>query len=65
MGLLRYDNPMSNETIFSKNLLNICLLALTFAIVSCIIDLIVQFMNRYGICNGFNLLLFSEFLPVT
>jgi len=65
VGLLRYDNPMSNETIFSKNLLNICLLALTFAIVSCIIDLIVQFMNRYGICNGFNLLLFSEFLPVT
>jgi len=29
----------------------------------CLLELLIQLMNQYGICNAFNLILFTEFLP--
>ncbi|WNE40320.1 MAG: Protein translocase subunit SecY [Mycoplasmataceae bacterium] len=43
---------------------NILLLALIITVVNCcLLELIIQLMNQYGICNGFNLILLAEFLP--
>lgn len=43
---------------------NILLLALLITVINCcLLELLIQLMNQYGICNGFNLILLTEFLP--
>jgi preprotein translocase subunit SecY len=47
-----------------NNLSSILLLALIFTVINCcLLELLIQLMNQYGICNGFNLILLTEFLP--
>jgi len=41
----------------------IALLTLILLIINCLIDALIQWMNKYGVCSGFSLLLFVEFLP--
>ncbi|WNE40550.1 MAG: Protein translocase subunit SecY [Mycoplasmataceae bacterium] len=42
----------------------ILFLALIFTVINCcLLELLVQLMNQYGVCNGFNLILLTEFLP--
>ena len=36
--------------------------SITIAINCCFIDLLIQFMNRYGICNAFSLIFFTDYL---
>ena len=58
LPLLRYYSNLENGWI------NIILFCLTNAIVNfCLIDLIIQLMNQYGICNAFNLIFFTSYLP--
>lgn len=57
-GLLTYWESLEG------NLANISFLILILIVINCCINAIIQFMNKYGICSGFNLLLFIEFLPV-
>lgn len=46
------------------SLSNILLLALIVTVINCcLLELLIQLMNQYGICNGFNLILFTGFLP--
>lgn len=41
----------------------IALLTLISLIIKCLIDALIQWMNKNGVCSGFSLLLFVEFLP--
>lgn len=41
----------------------LALLILILLIINCLIDALIQWMNKYGVCSGFSLLLFVEFLP--
>jgi len=41
----------------------IALLTLISLVIKCLIDALIQWMNKYGVCSGFSLLLFVEFLP--
>jgi len=46
------------------SLANILLLALIVTVINCcLLELLIQLMNQYGICNAFNLILLTEFLP--
>jgi preprotein translocase subunit SecY len=56
-GLINYWSSVENS------LSKIALLTLILAIINCLIDSLIQWMNKNGVCNGFSLLLFSEFLP--
>lgn len=43
----------------------IFLLSLIITVINlCLLELLIQLMNQYGICNAFNLILFTEFLPL-
>lgn len=43
---------------------SILLLSLIITVINCcLLELLIQLMNQYGICNAFNLILFTEFLP--
>ncbi|MCE8168467.1 MAG: hypothetical protein I3273_07900 [Candidatus Moeniiplasma glomeromycotorum] len=43
---------------------HILLLSLIITVINCcLLELLIQLMNQYGICNAFNLILFTEFLP--
>lgn len=42
----------------------IALLILILLVINCLIDALIQWMNKYGVCSGFSLLLFVEFLPI-
>ena len=42
----------------------ILLLSLIITVINCcLLELLIQLMNQYGICNAFNLILLTEFLP--
>ncbi|MCE8159321.1 MAG: hypothetical protein I3273_06650 [Candidatus Moeniiplasma glomeromycotorum] len=44
---------------------SVLLLSLIITVINlCLLELLVQLMNQYGICNAFNLILFTEFLPL-
>ncbi|KLL02327.1 MAG: hypothetical protein MRERC_2c053 [Mycoplasmataceae bacterium RC_NB112A] len=44
---------------------SILLLSLIITVINlCLLELLIQLMNQYGICNAFNLILFTEFLPL-
>ncbi|MDR1670483.1 MAG: hypothetical protein LBR43_02020 [Spiroplasmataceae bacterium] len=58
IGFFRYGDNVKNS------LGSILLLALIITVINCcLLELLVQLMNQYGICNGFNLILLTEFLP--
>lgn len=57
MGLINYWKYISSKAG------SIAFLTLILAVVNCLIDTLIQLMNKHGVCNGFNLLLFVEFLP--
>jgi len=43
---------------------NIFLLCLMITVINCcLLELLIQLMDQYGICSAFNLILFTEFLP--
>ena len=43
---------------------NIFLLGLIITVINCcLLELLIQLMNQYGICNAFNLILFTVFIP--
>jgi len=56
-GLISYWEYLSNS------LGKIVFLVLILALVDCLLDILIQWMNKQGVCNGFSLLLFVEFLP--
>lgn len=54
----------SFKEIWTNSLGNILLLLLVITVINCcLLELLAQLMNQYGICNAFNLMLLVEFLP--
>ena len=41
----------------------IFLIYATYFASSCLLEIIIDLINRYGICNGFSLILFTEIIP--
>ncbi|WP_322632492.1 hypothetical protein [endosymbiont DhMRE of Dentiscutata heterogama] len=57
-GFLKYWDNVSGS------LGHIFLLCLIITVINCcLLELLIQLMNQYGICNAFYLILFTEFLP--
>ncbi|RHZ37585.1 hypothetical protein [endosymbiont GvMRE of Glomus versiforme] len=57
VGLTSYWSSVSDS------MGKIALLTLILLVINCLIDALIQWMNKYGVCSGFSLLLFVEFLP--
>jgi len=63
MGLSHYWKPAN---LSQESWGNILLLGLIITVVNCcLLELLIQWMNQYGICNAFNLLFFTDYLPLT
>ena len=62
-GLLQYWEHIKPEVTGGWG--SILLLSLIITVINCcLLELLIQLMNQYGICNAFNLILFTEFLPL-
>jgi len=64
MGLLHFFKGENKPTMSKVGWGKILLLCLIITVVNCcLLELLIQLMNQYGICNAFNLILFTEFIP--
>ncbi|MCE8162615.1 MAG: hypothetical protein I3273_02435 [Candidatus Moeniiplasma glomeromycotorum] len=62
-GLIKYWNDAKPEVTGGWG--SILLLSLILVVINCcLLELLIQLMNQYGICNAFNIILFTEFLPL-